>query len=82
MEKISLRTMQEINNIKEISPKYNIVDINQRGRTIPDNYLKAAELREQGYSYKEIAKELEINQYSVRLMLMLYTKENKYEDIP
>lgn len=74
--------MHEVNNVEEISPKYNIMDINQRRRSIPDNYLKAAELREQGYSYKEIAEKLETNQYSVRLMLMLYTKENKHEDIP
>jgi Sigma-70, region 4. len=80
--KNSLKTIYRIYNIKEISPKHNVVDINQRGRSIPGKYSKVIELREQGYSNKEIAKKLKINQNSVRLMLMLYLKENKYEDNP
>jgi hypothetical protein len=80
--KNSLKTVHRIYNIKEISPKNNVVDINQRGRSAPGIYSKVIELREQGYSNKEIAKKLKMNQDSVRLMLMLYSKENENEDNP
>lgn len=80
--KNSLKTIHRIYNVKEITPKCNVVDINQRGRSAPGKYSNVIELLEQGYSNKEIAKKLKMNQNSVRLMLMLYSKENEYEDNP
>ncbi len=80
--KNSLKTIYRIYNVKEILPKDKVININQRGRNAPGKYEKVIELSEEGYSIKEIAKKLKISQNSVRLMLMLYSKENEYEDNP
>jgi DNA-binding NarL/FixJ family response regulator len=58
-------------------------EITKQGKqNIPEKYLKIKELHEQGYSNEEISKKLGINQGSVKLMIMKYSKEHEYENIP